>query len=306
MTISLKRLSESYICILFVAISAGFLIPATKYLVPYNTLFLQIIFFISSLKLHMQDVARQSKDWKLVLVSNILMLFILPIAVWIVTRYIATDMAFPLFLLAAMPVGMTAPLLVEIVGGNSALALITTISTSLLAPLTIPLLTSLAFSTTIHVDTISMFQKLLFVIFLPFIFAIILKRIASKSIHKINARTKPISLLLLGLLIASAIASHSNDMLAGLQNPFALLRMIVILYIFFLILHIIGYYSIWWKSKEDRSTLSVCLTYMNFTLAIVLALNYFNQPKIILPLVLSILPWATLLPIWKKIYLKLP
>jgi BASS family bile acid:Na+ symporter len=298
---TLKRLVESYIFILCAAIAAGFLLPATKSLVPYNTLFLQAIFLISSLKLDLREVLRHGKDWKMLLAANVLMLVLTPLAVKLVAPTLAPEMAFALFLLAAMPAGMTAPLLVEVVGGKQALALVVTITSSLLAPLTIPLITKLAYGATVEVDTLAMFRNLLMVIFVPFLIAMVLKRLAPKAIEASNKRTKPVSLLLLGLLIASAIATRATDILGGLRNGTSLLWTLGGLYLFYSLHHVVGYYALWWKPRADRMTLSVCLTYVNFTLAIYLASRYFPEPQTILPLVLSILPWATLLPVCRAV-----
>jgi BASS family bile acid:Na+ symporter len=298
---TLKRLVESYVFILCAAIAAGFLLPATRSLVPYNTLFLQAIFLISSLKLDLREVLRHGKDWKMLFAANLVMLVLMPMVVRLIAPAVAPDMAFALFLLAAMPAGMTAPLLVEVVGGKHALALVVTISSSLLAPLTIPLMTKLAYGATIEVDTLGMFRNLLMVIFAPFLIAMVAKRMAPKAIEAANKRTKPLSLVLLGLLIASAIAARSTDILGGLRNGTSLLWTLGGLYAFYLLHHVVGYYALWWKPHADRMTLSVCLTYVNFTLAIYLASRYFPGPGTILPLVLSILPWATLLPVWRLI-----
>ena len=45
----------------------------------------------------------------------------------------------------------------------------------------------------------------------------------------------------------------------------------------------------------NRVTITICLTYLNFTLAIYLAGKFFNDPKIVVPVVLSVLPWSLLI-----------
>ena len=298
---ALKKLAESYIFILCLALMAGFLLPASKMLIPYNTLLLQAIFLISSLKLDVGELLKRGKDWKLLIVSNAILLILFPLVVRWLAPMIVPDLAFPLFLLALMPAGMTAPLLVEVVGGRQALALVVTVTSSLLAPFTIPLMIKFAYGTSVSVDVWSMCKNLLLIIVIPFALGLIIKKFAGKLVVTVNEHSKPFSLLLLGAVVASAISAHASDIVTSLTQGPELLWTLVILYIFFLAHHLIGYYGLWWEPREDRMTLSVCLTYMNFTLAIYLATTYFPDPKIILPLVLAILPWATLLPIWKKI-----
>lgn len=301
MRFSFRLLAESYIAILAAAILLGLLVPATRLLVPYNTLLLQAIFLISSLKLNGKDIVKHGKDWKLLLGANVIMVILLPLVVRFTAPAIAPDIAFPLFLLAAMPSGMTSPLLVEVIGGNQALALVITVTTSLIAPLTIPLVTKFAYGQVIAVDALAMFKSLLLVIILPFALAMLLKKLAPKTVKAVNAKSKPFSLIMLGLVIASAIAAHAPEILGSIASGVVLVRILAALFLFFALLHLAGYYGLWWKSREDRLTISVCLTYMNFTLAIYLSSKYFSDPSTVLTLVLSILPWAMLLPVWKRV-----
>lgn len=294
-------LSESYIFMMIAALALGLFLPTASYLIPWNTLILQIIFFLSCLKVDLTQVSSSLKDWKFLLLANVVMLIGFPVATWLLVNPIAPDMGLALFLLAAMPVGMTAPLLVEVVGGKQTIAMVLTITTSLLAPITIPLLTKALYGASISVDALGMFKQLALVIFLPFIIAMIVRKVMPKIIVSTKKMTKPISIILLGLLIAGAVAKQSHQILNLSKDWWKLFIAIVSLYLFFLALHVVGYFIFWWKKHADKSTASVSLTYMNFTLAIFLAAQFFPKPEVLLPLVLSILPWATLLPIWKRV-----
>ncbi len=298
-------LSESYIFVMIAALALGLFLPAASYLIPWNTLILQIIFFLSCLKIDLTQVSGSLKDWKFLLLANVVMLIGFPVAVWLLINPIAPDMGLALFLLAAMPVGMTAPLLVEVIGGKQTIAMVLTITTSLLAPITIPLLTKALYGASISVDALGMFKQLALVIFLPFIIAMIVREAMPKIVAATKLKTKPISIILLGLLIAGAVAKQSHQILSLSEDWWKLLIAIASLYLFFLALHIVGYFIFWWKKHDDKSTASVSLTYMNFTLAIFLAAQFFPKPEVLLPLVLSILPWTTLLPIWKRLSDKL-
>lgn len=294
-----KPLSKSYILVMITALMFGLFLPATSYLIPWNTLFLQVIFFLSCLKINPSQVGSFLKDWKFLLLTNCLMLIGFPLTVWLVINPFFPNMGLALFLLAAMPVGMTTPLLVEVVGGKQTIAMVLTVTTSLLTPFTIPLLTKVLYGTSISVDALGMFKQLVLVIFLPFILALLTRKTLPALVERAKSKTKPFSILLLGLLIAGAVSKQSHQVLELSRNVWQLILIIVSLYAFFLILHVIGYFAFWWKKRTDRSTTSVALTYMNFTLAIFLAAQFFPKPEILLPLVLSILPWATLLPVWK-------
>lgn len=127
------RLVESYLFIAVASIALGLFFPeAFSRLGPYTTLFLQVIFFLSSLKLETSELLRAGKQWKTFLAANALILFALPVAVYLVATPLVPDLSFALVLLAAMPVGMSLPLMVDVIAGDRSLALLLTISSSLL------------------------------------------------------------------------------------------------------------------------------------------------------------------------------
>ncbi len=297
----LKVLSESYIFVMAASLVIGLLVPQAKYLIAWNTFLLQVIFFLSCLKIDLKQMKGTAKDWRFLLLANVLMLVGFPFLTWLVVNPLYPDMGLALFLLAAMPVGMTAPLLVEVAGGKQSIAMVLTVTTSLLAPITIPLLTKLMYGATVAVDAVGMFKQLALVIFVPFILALIVRRLIPSAINKIKPATKPISIFLLGLLIIGAVAKQSVAIIALSKDWWQMFVAIGALYVFFLVTHLIGYYAFWWKKHDDKNTASISLVYMNFTLAIFLASQFFPKPEILLPLVLSILPWATLLPLWKQV-----
>ncbi|MFA6161545.1 MAG: bile acid:sodium symporter [Patescibacteria group bacterium] len=297
----LKMLSESYLAVMVASLLIGLFIPFARYLIPLNTLLLQIIFFLSCLKIDLKQMKGSAKDWRFLLLSNFLMLIAFPIIVWFLIGQLYPDVGLSLFLLAAMPVGMTAPLLVEVVGGKQSVAMVLTVTTSLLAPVTIPLLTKYLYGTTITVDAFGMFKQLMLVIFVPFILALIVRRTVPTFIAKIKPATKPISILLLGALIIGAVSKQSASIILMSKDWWQLFVLIGALFVFFLFTHFVGYYIFWWKNHDEKNTASITLTYMNFTLAIYLASQFFPRPGVLLPLVLCILPWATLLPLWKQV-----
>ena len=231
----------------------------------------------------------------------IYMLFLLPILTYVVASYLAPEMAIALMLLAAMPAGMTTPLLTEVVGGNVAYALVLTVLTSLLAPLTIPLVSKFLIGTQVSFSAYEMFLKLLFVIFIPFILAQIIRKFGHVHVKKSQFTFKPISLVLLGGLITAVVAKNASTITGHLDLFF---KYLIALTIFFFILHFVGYFITFWQDRKSKLTVTVAVTYMNFTLAIYLASLYFNQPEVVIPLVISVIPWAISLVPFKFIVSK--
>ncbi|MBI4262469.1 bile acid:sodium symporter [Candidatus Uhrbacteria bacterium] len=287
-------LLESYIVIAMLALGAGILFPTqTALLSPWVTLLLQIIFFLSSLKIDVREVLRVIRDVQLLVVACVYMLIVLPIILYGLTMVIAPQLAIAFMLLAAMPAAMSAPLFVEIIGLTPSLALVLTTVTSLLAPFTVPFVVWLLLGATVQVDAMGMFLALLTVIIVPFVIAQVVRWLWPRGIHFTAFALKPVSIILLGLLITGVVAQQAAAITAGLTG--ALLPALVALFVFFIALHGVGYLLFFWKSESDRLTISVCLTYMNFTLAIYLAGRFFNTPDVVLPVVLSVIPWTLLL-----------
>jgi len=287
----LRKLIESYVFVLCVALGAGLLLSKyTILLAPYSTLFLCAIFFLSSLKINLKEVGKDVKDVPMLIVVNLWMLIILPIVTFMIARVVAPDFAVAFMLLAAMPAGMTSPLLAEVIGGRESLALVLTVTTSLLAPFTVPLMVKLLAGASVTVGFWTMFLSLAKVIFIPFAVAQLVRLFWSKPVTRLAPKFKPLSIMLLGLLIAGIVAKQAATILAGLNGPF--LMAIVWLFVLFALFHVLGYFTVFWRSVSDRMTITLCVTYLNFTLAIYLAGLFFTDPKIVVPVVLSVLPWS--------------
>ena len=288
------QLVQSYIFLIVAALVVGLFLPQYAiYLAPFATLALQAIFFLTSLKLDMRGVLAAARNIKMLVSANVFMLVLLPAAVFLLANAIVPEMAVALLLLASMPTGMTAPLLTEVVGGKTDIALVLTLTTSLLAPFTVPFVIGLFAGTAITVGAWTMFWSLIKVIIVPFVLAQGVRAVANGRIRRIAPMFKPISLLLLCLLIAGVVAKQADVILAGFGETIAL--QLLVLFAFVALLLALGYFVAFWRHCAERATVSVCMTFMNFTLAIYLAGSFFADPRVLLASVLIIFPWTLLL-----------
>lgn len=284
------HLLGSYITIVIVALLAGMLWPEQmKPLNPWSTFFLQIIFFLSSLKLDTHALLRGMKEWKAVLLVNLNMLIVFPIVSFLVARVIVPDYAFALVLLSAMPAGMTSALFTELVGGATEFALVLAATTSLLSTITIPFVIQALLGSSVILPVGKIFLTLVYVFIIPFACAQLVRHFLHDRIKATFITFKPISLVLLGLLIAGIVAMQAESILVNSSQFFPAL---FILCIFFAILHVAGYWTAPWLDHKKRLATTVCLTYMNFTLAIYLAGTFFPDPSILIPVILSVFTWS--------------
>lgn len=285
------RLLESYLLVLALALIAGlFWTDKTILLAPFTTLFLQAIFFGSGLKINIGKIRDElRRPWRPLLASA-LMLIIFPLVAYPIARFFSPEIAVGIMLLAAMPAGMTVPLFSALAGGSETTALVLTVLTSALAPFTIPLVAKLTVGSGIKVDTLGMFWNLVVAIILPLVLAQIVRQLLKTKTKLDSWRTKPLSILLLGLLIAAVVAKNA----AAIRGSFGSLffPILVGLCVFFIITHFVGYFTAFSRPAPERISYMIALSYMNFVMAIYLAETYFASPTTVLTTVLALVPWT--------------
>jgi BASS family bile acid:Na+ symporter len=303
LTLAFLNLLESYLFIIVLALGAGLLFPAqTGVFTPYTTIFLQIIFFLTGVKLDPKEILKNAKDVRLIATSTVFLLIIFPAIVYLLMNLVAPSMAVGFLLLACMPIGMTAPLLAEVVDGKPELALVLAVISSLLAPITIPIMIRFFASTAVTVSIWTMFLNLLNVILVPLVLAQIVRFFWRKRIKATFFTFKPISTVLLGCIIAGSIAKQSSLIMHHLN--LGLLIQLIALFLFVAARLFVGYEVAFWRKCNDRLTIATCLTFMNFTLAIYLAGSYFKDPNVLLVSVLVIIPWTFMLLPFKVVVRK--
>lgn len=285
------RAHDSYINVLLLALALGFLFPSVfTPLSAYASFLLQSIFFLSSLKIDLRSVSTELRDWKAVTLVTFFMLLLLPAATYVLFRPLFPDLALPLLLLAAMPAGMTSPLFAEMLRGNVSLALVLTVFTSLFAPFTIPFVVTVFGGETVTLDTLSMFSTLFSVIFLPFVLAQGVRIfVGQERIGKAKKGLAVSSVVLVCLLLASITAKYSDSMI-GRFHADAIVQLLG-MFFFFALVHVAAYLLVWWRNVRDRLTVTLCIVYMNFTLAIFIAQEFFPDPDVVFFTMLSIIPW---------------
>ena len=294
----LKKIVAFYLGSHFAVVFSSIVIGVffAEWLLPlshYSTVVLGMIFFLSALKIDFESLLHDVKDVKLIVVVIIMSLFVFPVFVFFTFNLIFPALAVPMLILFAMPNGMTTPVLTDIVGGKVSLALILAVTASLLAPFTIPLLIKMFAGATVSMSLIDMFLKIAKVIFIPFAIAQVVKYFVTITAqHK--AIFKPISMLLIGILTASLVAKQADVLIEGMLSGYYVIHLVLITCML-IIVHFLGYYSVYWKKGSERIAVVVGLVYMNIALGIFIADEFFGTPEIVAPIVLAVLPWALLL-----------
>jgi len=153
------------------------------------------------------------------------------------------------------------------------------------------------------VDVKVLFFGLLRVMFIPLIIAKILKYFLIKKWVKVmRDYYNPIVLILMSFMIMFSISGQAEYILTHYQS---LIKVLVVLFLLFFMFQLIGYFSVFWKShKGTKLAVSTTTMNMNNTLGIVLSIAFF-PPMVTTIMILSFIPWTTIIILkhWYKKYL---
>ncbi|MBI4599722.1 bile acid:sodium symporter [Candidatus Uhrbacteria bacterium] len=291
----LKRIGAvifSYASLMILAVGAGLLFPAwTGILSSQSSLFLQGIFFLAGLSLHPKDSKHALAQPVRFLCANVVMLIVFPVCAYWIARVISPSSATAIMLLGAMPTAMSAPFFTALANGSLEIALALTVSTSVLAPFTIPLVAAITVGQTVAIDFVSMIQNLVLIMILPLALAQVLRVcVGGRTVDRILPLAKPTSTTLLALLIAGVVAQYAEQIRANIH--LSLLGHIGILLLFGVLAHAAGYAVGIGRPRAERIAYTASLAYMNVVLAVYVASRYFPEYPTPLLTVVAFIIWT--------------
>ncbi len=279
--------------VLCAGVVAGLALPSVGdvgFLVPYLRYFVMTMLFMVFLKVDVVDILHHFKDVKLLSYITICFLLLMPAAVYLVLRPFDAQLALGALILTAMPPGTAAPTLTDLIKGNTALAASITIIGSLLAPLSIPFVLGGLSGESIQLDRSELFVSLATTIFVPLVLSQLLLHFAKPVTDRLRPVGSTVNIVILFCIIYSVIAAQRGLIL---EEPVQTFRRATIVFVLFVLFHIIGYYMAPWLKPKDRLAVATTRAYQNLALAIVVAAQFFG-PEILLIVVLAELPWAVL------------
>jgi bile acid:Na+ symporter, BASS family len=297
-------ISRYQLVLIFIALIAGLAWPQVFLpLNPLNATFLQIIMFASGLRLDFAEFLREAKDWKTLLLANSMMLVGLPLLVAIPLSIFAPSWTLPFVLAAAMPTGLTAPAVVTILGGRTSLALLISVSTSLLSPITVPLVLRYMLGTSVQLNTVDMMWNIASVVVGPIILASLIQwKIKRKRIERYADHIRLVNLAAFALVIASVSASSAKG--SDGANGFVSigvdgLIVVILMTVFWMGIAWLASSILSWRNAVDRMTVAFCLVYMNTTLGVWIADKFFHSEDIAPKIVAVFVATTIILPVFK-------
>jgi len=258
---------------------------------------LGMMLFFVFLKIDALEIIEKMKNFKLMTYIALVYMIIIPLLFFVLVNIFDRQLALGILLLTAMPAGVSTPALTDILKGNISLAMSIAIVTQIIAPFTVPLLFWMIGTKGLDINKLLLFKDISILVFSPLVLAQVIKKYFPAVINRTQHLFTSANIFLLFAFVYVAISSQRSIILG---NPVSLLWKTSVLYLVFIILHAVGYFICYRESKENKIALSITSAYMNNGLAIVLASTYFG-PGILVLMVLSEIPWNTLLAPFKRI-----
>ena len=289
---------EKYFWVFFIAgLLMGLIIPVyNDNLMSLLKPLLMVMLFLVFLKTDVAQIFTKIRNYKQMTFLSLSFMLVIPLLLFFVINLFDQTLAIGVLLLTAMPAAVASPALTDIVKGNIALSTSIVIITSLIAPFTVPFLFWLIQFEGLSVNPLWLFKDLAIVIIIPVIASQIIKKYAYNIIVKKDHVITSVNVIILSFMVYIAMASQRevilNDFTGILWHTF-------LLYIVSILLHFIGYFMGFKEDNKGKIAITIASAYKNNGMAIVLAALYF-EPAILILMVLSELPWNTLLIPYRK------
>jgi len=194
---------------------------------------LMAILFLSFLDLDFKVLFRLGRDDILeVAIWAAIKLIALPILLWVLAKLTVSDWALPVLLLGGASAGVLAPFFASLLGSDVHRPLQIVVVTSLLIPLTLPVLVDVFLGHQLTIPFSHMFRLLCLMIFVPLTAVPIARRVVPQVLDQVRRARFPLLLTLIFLCNAGVFApfstflrSHVGQALAalGLSSAVALI-----------------------------------------------------------------------------------
>jgi len=247
--------------------------------------------YLWCLKVTSKQLLEIWKQRKKVIWYLVVSMIILPIVMYYSTELIFSEWSIWVFLLVAAPSWIASIALSSIVKWNTSLVATITILSSLVSVVSIPFLLEVILWSSIDIDVVSILFSLVQWVILPFILAQVTQKIYP-SYKKTSHYIWPLTTLFLMPLIFWPIWANIETY-KGLGRDI-LIYGTLWLFLLSIILHFIWRFMYRRSSYADKVWWAIALWYMNITLALLIATEYF-WPSAILVILLFEFPWDLML-----------
>lgn len=257
--------------------------PLTSIALPVA---LGIIMFGLGLSLTLGDFARVAKQPRAVIIALLCQLVVLPAICFglVLAFQLPPVLAVGMMMLAASPGGTTANLYSHLFRGDIALNISLTALNSVIAVITLPIITNLAIAYFQPFDGSLGLQwakalEVFAIVLLPVVAGMIVRRLAPRFADAMDKPVRIVSIIVLIVVIAGAVASNWDLLIANVA------QLAAIVIVFCLLSLAIGYLVPRWLRVGKRQAIATSfeIGIHNATLAIVIAQSVLGSLELSLP-----------------------
>lgn len=257
--------------------------PLTSIALPVA---LGIIMFGLGLSLTLGDFARVAKQPRAVVIALLCQLVVLPAICFglVLAFQLPPVLAVGMMMLAASPGGTTANLYSHLFRGDIALNISLTALNSVIAVITLPIITNLAIAYFQPFDGSLGLQwakalEVFAIVLLPVVAGMIVRRLAPRFADAMDKPVRIVSIIVLIVVIAGAVASNWDLLIANVA------QLAAIVIVFCLLSLAIGYLVPRWLRVGKRQAIATSfeIGIHNATLAIVIAQSVLGSLELSLP-----------------------
>ncbi len=235
---------------------------------------LMINFFLSYLSIDLKSVWKALKGQSgQILAFTVMKLAILPVIIYYIFYLATPDYALAALLLTGVSTGVVAPMISNMVKGNSSLVLVVVVITSALAPFTLPALIKIIAAKEAAISFAAMLRMLATVVFIPIVAVEIIRFVMPKLVAPIMKIQFPVALLMFALINLGVFCRYASFFK---KESSVIMLATVVAFVLAAIYCAVGIFFFRKSTLENQLAGAVMLGNMNNVLVIVFASEFFG------------------------------
>lgn len=268
----------------------SFLLPPIGILIsPFVQTLFMIIMFFSTLNISIRKVMAEIHHPKKVFISLLLIHLASPLMLLPFRGFFSEEIFLGLILASVVPAGISVVFLSKLFGGDPSRSLVVTTISSLLSPVTVPLLVMIFAQTSIALSPFTMAMTITKLVIIPFLVARFVSRTPYKKM--LDKHTSRVTLVTLFLIIVGIISPLTSYVVSSLGIFMVLIGVVTVLNV---ILFLAGFSM--GTTHEAKTSYGISATFKNFALSTVLALSIFNAEVALPAIAYSVINSFLLIP----------
>lgn len=304
-TVGLEKDDLTLLVAIAVSTVIGILVPSFGIIFePHLLVLLGFLLFLNLIKMDPQELGLQFKKPMPIILFTAIKLFAIPLLLFGVTSIIYPSLAIPVLLLSGISTGLGAPFVINVFERSHQLPLVVgmIIASSVVVPFVLPsLVYFLVDVEKFHIPFLDMIILLAEALFLPLFAGWLVKSKVPKIAKKIESSSFLPSVILISFMNLGIYAKFSNYFIS--EYSFVT-TMIIAAFVLFFVYGLIGYFTSYIIGKKDKSSrvaAFVIMSYVNNTLVVVFASQFFGTEVAALAAFYNLAYYGLMVPL-KKLF----